>query len=396
VLLDGELVNACLMPALQLNGRSVVTIEGLGTQEDPDPVQRAFLEEGAVQCGFCIPGMVMAAHALLTWNPQPSRMEIRESLAGNLCRCTGYERVVKAVERAARSSPEGARAHLPGLRPARSLVDALSRLDRKGRELTPVAGATDLLADLRFGARPAGQLLLDLQSIPELGEIRHSGKILEIGASVTVTQILEDPTVGKQLPALRQAAAVFGSVAIRNRATLGGNLMSASPAADLPPVLLCLDARAVLVSLRGRREIPISDLYAGYRATIREPDELLEAVRIPLYSPDMRQVFYKVGTRRAQSIAKVSLAVRARIARGRSLTDVRLAAGSVAPTPILLGETSRWLEGRRVTPELAAEAGRRAMDEIQPIDDVRSVANYRKQVTGQLVRRFLIDQYSLP
>jgi carbon-monoxide dehydrogenase small subunit/xanthine dehydrogenase small subunit len=105
--------------------------------------------------------------------------------------------------------------------------------------------------------------------------------------------------VGRQLPALRQAASVFGAVAIRNRATLGGNLMSASPAADLPPVLLCLDARAVLTSLRGRREIPISDLYTGYRTTIREPDELLEAVRIPLVSPDMRQVFYKVGTRRA-------------------------------------------------------------------------------------------------
>lgn len=389
VMVDGELVNSCLVPAFQADGRSIVTIEGLGTEENPDPVQEAFLAEGGVQCGFCIPGMEMAAHAFLRRNPSPSQFEIRESLAGNLCRCTGYERVVAAVERAARSARVGP--HVVSRAPARSLDDVLAVLDRKGGFVTPVAGATDLLADLKLGGAPPGDVV-DVLGVPELAGVRRANGILEIGAAVTVTRLLEDPAVERDAPALRQAASVFGSMAIRNRATLGGNVMSASPAADLPPVLMALDARAVLASAHGRREIPIADLYAGYRATVREPDEILAAVRIPVGGVDTRQAFYKVGTRRAQSIAKVSVATRARLAPGGTLTDVRLAAGSVAPTTVLLADTANWLDGRRLTAELAREAAKVAMDEVQPIDDVRSTATYRKVVTGRLVSRFLQDE----
>jgi carbon-monoxide dehydrogenase small subunit/xanthine dehydrogenase small subunit len=389
-MVDGELVNSCLVPAFQVDGRSVVTIEGLGTEEDPDPVQEAFLAEGGVQCGFCIPGIVMAAHALLRRSPSPARVEIRESLAGNLCRCTGYERIVTAVERAAGRAPRAGMPVAPRA-PARSLDDVLALLDRRGGQVTPVAGATDLLADLKLGGAPPADVV-DVLGVPELAELRRANRTLEIGAAVTVTRLLEDPDVGQDAPALRQAASVFGSLAIRNRATLGGNVMSASPAADLTPVLMALDARAVLASTRGRREIPIADLYAGYRVTVREPDEILASVRIPVDSPVTHQAFYKVGTRRAQSIAKVSLAARTKLTPGGTLAEVRLAAGSVAPTTVLLADTARWLEGRRLTAELAREAGKVAMDEVRPIDDVRSTAAYRKVIMGRLISRFLKDE----
>jgi carbon-monoxide dehydrogenase small subunit/xanthine dehydrogenase small subunit len=429
VLLDGELVDSCLIPALQVAGRSVLTIEGLGTEESPDRVQRAFLEEGAVQCGICIPGMVLASYALLERNPRPQREEIRLALAGNLCRCTGYERIIRAVERASRMERRPAQAAVsvqgtvttdeaqasadhatlearsPVRPPAKmessrthpdalcdgSLADALRALAARKGDLVPIAGGTDLMTAIRLGP-PAPAELLDLSAYPELREVGTRDGILVIGAAVTLTRILEDPLIARHAPALRQSAEVFGAPAIRNRATLGGNLMSASPAADLPPVLLALDAAAIFVSATGERRVPLAELYLGYRRTARQPGEILHSVRVPLASRAARQGFYKVGTRRAQSIAKVSLGGWIELGRNRKIRSVRLAAGSVAPTPMLLRETAAWLDARRLAPELPAQAEAIAAAEVRPIDDVRSTAEYRRVVTGRLVRRFLEDQ----
>lgn len=438
VLIDGELANACLIPAVQLPGRSILTIEGLGRQEHPDRVQEAFLEEGAVQCGFCIPGMVMASYALLAKHPRPTREQIRIGLAGNLCRCTGYERIVRAVERAA--GMPGAAASTPERIEADDPADAVnamaapaSSLDAHWREtsfaagaLVPLAGGTDIMTGLQLGAEPPLRVL-DLSTIPELQEIALRGAIagpggasLEIGAAVTVSRLLEHSLVARHAPALQQAAELFGAPAIRNRATLGGNLMSASPAADLPPVLLALDAIAIFAGAEGEREVPLDRLYLGYRRTARRDGEILARIRIPLPavsaessptsiartpSRQHRQAFYKVGTRRAQSIAKVSLAGRLELSDDGTILLARLAAGSVAATPVLLWESAAWLEGQRL-PHRAqmpgtggrdenpffAEAQRRAAAEVQPIDDVRSTAKYRRVVTGRLVRRFLEDQ----
>ena len=446
VLIDGELVNACLVPAVQLPGRSVLTIEGLGSREHPDRVQEAFLEEGAVQCGFCIPGMVMASHALLEKHQRPTREQIRTGLAGNLCRCTGYERIVRAVERAAGMPPSApAAASPPASSPASSLAaapapsgaphdsclgDLLRGAVPDAGTPTPIAGGTDVMTGLQLGAEPPHRVL-DLSTYPELQEITlreasagPGGGDLEIGAAVTVSRLLEDPLVARHAPALQQAADLFGAPAIRNRATLGGNLMSASPAADLPPVLLALDAIAVFTGTEGEREVPLDRFYLGYRRTAGRDGEILTRLRIPLPappvpaslasipaspSPQHRQAFYKVGTRRAQSIAKVSLAGRLELCDDGTILLARLAAGSVAATPILLRETAAWLEGQRLSHRarmpgpggrdenpLFAEAERRAAAEVQPIDDVRSTAAYRRAVTGRLVRRFLEDQSPPP
>lgn len=422
VLLDGVLVNACLVPALQLDGVEVTTIEGLGTPEAPDPIQAAFVDEGAVQCGFCIPGMVMATRALLDREPRPDRARIRAELSGNLCRCTGYERIVRAVERAAERAPdraaevvatkaaEGAAGRARAVnratagrlvaKPAwstncgaqpRTLVEALRFMAAHEGRVTVIAGATDLMTNLRNGTTPAAELL-DLTRVEGLSGIRLGDSVIEIGATTTVAEILDSELLARHLPALARAAALFGAPAIRNRATIGGNILTASPAADLPPVLLALGARVALASAEGEREVPLNEFYLGYRRTALHSSDLLVAIRVPMPAPGTRQAFYKVGTRRAQSIAKVSVACASRVSPDGTITDVRIASGSVAPTPVLLRDAMVYLDGNTIEAATIAEAARRASDEVHPIDDVRSTAVYRQAVLGRLVARFLREE----
>jgi xanthine dehydrogenase small subunit len=414
VLLDGLLVNACLVPAFQLGGAHVTTIEGLGgpgepdRPGEPDTIQTAFVEEGAVQCGFCIPGMVMATRALLEREPRPGRSRIRAELSGNLCRCTGYERIVRAVERAAermtargtgsiarpamdlaaRAPESSASGRIEGGAVPRTLDDALRFVAARGGRVTAVAGATDVMTNLRLGAAP-GVGLLDLTRVEGLSGIRRHDSLIEIGATTRISEVLDSEIIGRDLPALRQAAALFGAPAIRNRATVGGNIIAASPAADLPPVLLALGARVALASATGHRELPLEEFYLGYRRTALRGDELLTAIRVPCPVPGTAQAFYKVGTRRAQSIAKVSVACAGRVAPDGTIAGVRIASGSIAPTPVLLRGVMAFLEGRPGGPETCAEAARRASGEVEPINDVRSTAGYRRTVVGRLVGRFV-------
>jgi len=407
VILDDKLVNACQVPVYQTHGRRLKTIEGLGTPEDPDPVQAGFVRTGGVQCGFCTPGLIMASRALLNETPAPSTPEIRTALAGNLCRCTGYGRVVEAVhwatlhEDGATSEPtaptpvtapvpspdDQAIIHLP-----ESVDGALDVLAGTGGETTVVAGATDLSVLMHLGlARPTA--LLDLSGIAELRRIEEEAGRVIIGAAVTYTDLIRSPLVNRDLPSLAEAARLVGAPAVQNVGTLGGNLVNASPGADAVPPLMALDATVRIASNRGTREVPVDMFYLDYRSCDLEPDELVTSVAVPLIHDRMKQAFYKAGTRRAQSIARVNLACRGRLDKLNRLRDVRLAAGSVAPTTLLLRETMTWLEGRQLTPqdlgETAREAAAVAAREVTPIDDVRSTAEYRRTVTGNLVARFL-------
>jgi len=407
VMVDGRLFNACQMPVYQAHGRRVVTVEGLGDAASPDPVQAAFVDEGAVQCGFCTPGLVMASRALLDETPTPGDAQIRTALAGNLCRCTGYGRVVEAVKRAAldgggepaAASPDGkiappipsdddaAVVHLPA-----DLAAALDVLAEAGGGATVVAGATDLSVLMHLGlARP--RIVLDVSRLPELRGIGIVGDRLEIGAAVTYAELMRSDLVAREFPSLVEAARLVGAPAVQNAGTLGGNLVNASPGADAVPPLLAHDAVVRTASRGGTREIPAEDFHTDYRVCDLRPDELVTAVALPLPHDRLRQAFYKAGTRRAQSIARVNLACRCRLDKLNRLRDVRLAAGSVAPTAVLLRETMAWLEGRQLTPQgredTCREAAALAAGEVTPIDDVRSTVAYRRTVTGNLVARFL-------
>jgi len=399
VVLDGRPVLSCLVPLAQCAGRAVETVEAIAAGPARDLVER-LVEAGGVQCGACTPGIVVTAWALLRDNPSASREQVREALAGNLCRCTGYEGIVRALATdggeppaAADPAATAAPAH-PGNGAPRTLDEALRRLAAEPG-LRPVAGGTDLMVcepEDRAGMPGA----LDLFALPELAGIReltegeHAGG-LEIGAAVTFTEIRRSPLVRARYPALAAAAAVVGGWQIQNRATIGGNAANASPAGDSLPVLLALDAEVVAVGADGERRIPYREFHTGYRRTALRPGELLTAFRLPPPPPGSRQAFRKVGTRAAQAISKVVVAALGRVDEGGRFDLFRLAAGSVAPTPVRLGAVEAAIAGRPADEATAALAGRLAAGSVTPIDDVRSTADYRRFALERVVRRMVLD-----
>lgn len=279
------------------------------------------------------------------------------------------------------------------LRPA-SLVEALRRLAEEP-DLLPVAGGTDLMVADRL-ARSARAGVLDVTRLPELGGVREVGGGLEIGAGVTFDALRRHPEVHRRFPALAAAAAEVGGWQIQTRATLGGNAANASPAGDSLPVLLALEATVIVAGAGGEREVPYDGFHVGYRETALRPGELIVRFRLPDPPAGSRQLFRKVGTRRAQAISKVVVCGVGRIGGDGRIDRLRLAAGSVAATPVRLRAAEAAGEGRPWSEELAAAVGRAAAGEVTPIDDVRSTAAYRAGVLERVVRRLVVDLGAAP
>jgi CO/xanthine dehydrogenase FAD-binding subunit len=235
---------------------------------------------------------------------------------------------------------------------------------------------------------------MDLTRIHELTGIRVTETSIRIGAATVFAELSTDPDVARELPAVAAMARRIGAVAIQNRATLGGNLVTASPAADSAPILMALGARLRLARRDGARVVPLDAFYPGYRRTTLAADELVVEIEVPRPAAGTVQRFVKVGTRRAQAISKVCLGAVGRLDAARRITHLRLAAGSVAATPVLLDTVASPLIGRRLDGEvdhaaLAALALRATRAAVSPIDDVRSTADYRRETLGRLVVGFL-------
>jgi len=258
--------------------------------------------------------------------------------------------------------------------------------------LTPIAGGTDVMVRITGELGPIPERLLDLSRLDELTGISLEPGRLVIGARTTYHEIRRSALVREHLPALVEMAATVGAAQIQNRGTIGGNVANASPAGDSLPVLLAADASVLVGSARGERLIAAADFFVSYRRTALAPDELILAIHVPL--PGGRVVrFRKVGTRRAQAISKVVLALAYRdhgAAAGWS--DVRVALGSVAPVPLRVAAAEAALEGARPTPEAADRAAEALAASITPIDDVRSTADYRRIVAARILHRLIREQ----
>ena len=256
----------------------------------------------------------------------------------------------------------------------------------------PMAGATDLLVQLTADLGPPPERVLDLWRLDALRGIGVDGTDLVIGALTTYTEMRDSALVREHLPVLAAAAATVGAAQIQNRGTLGGNVANASPAGDTLPVLLACDAVLVLGSVRGEREVAATDFFVAYRRTALATDELLLRVRFPM--PATREVrFRKVGTRRAQAISKVVLALAwQQDAPDAAWHTVRVALGSVAPVPVRAAATEAVLEGARPTLATADLAASTLAGELSPIDDVRSTADYRRAVAARILHRLLRDE----
>ena len=263
--------------------------------------------------------------------------------------------------------------------------------DGAGPAWRPVAGGTDLMVQVTGEIGEPPERVLDIWGIDELRGITVETDALVLGALTTYTEIRQSPLVAEFLPALVEAAATIGAAQIQNRGTIGGNAINASPAGDTLPVLLACGAEMVLGSAEGERTVDADDFWPAYRTTARRDDELLIRVRIPL-GRDRQVRFQKIGTRRAQAISKVVIALAWRaVTDGDPWTDVRVALGSVAATTVRAPVTEATLEGARPTRETADAAAAALVAEIAPIDDVRSTADYRQTVAGRVLHRLIRD-----
>ena len=384
-----DAVNACIALLGQLDGQSVRTVEGLrGPGGGPHPVQVAMAEADATQCGFCTPGFVMSALAHASSGGAADPDAIHEALAGNLCRCTGYRPIVEAMARIAGLaveppsapllSPRTTSAAFDGAFFAPRSLDELLALRVAHPEALLLAGGTDL-GLLASRERKPPKAVIHLLHVPELAVISASADQITIGAAATYEAAA--PTLIEAFPALRAYLSRLGSRQIRNMGTIGGNIGTASPIGDMPPVLLALEASLTLISPRGTREIPLDDFFLDYRKTELAPDEIIQSLSMPRLWEGETFHCDKVSKRRDQDISTVAGAYRVRIRNGR-IEDARLAFGGLAATP----RRARATEAALLKDGFAAAIAAVESD-FKPLDDWRGSAAYRRQVAANLLRR---------
>ncbi|MBO1767343.1 FAD binding domain-containing protein [Allobranchiibius sp. GilTou38] len=422
-------VNACLPPAVGYDGQEIVTAEGLGGSDGLHPVQEEMAHRGGSQCGYCTPGFVCsmaaeyyradrapAAHdadsatssttvAMDTGAETstdhehgPNGFDLH-ALSGNLCRCTGYRPIRDAAYALGRPSAQDPLAHrrsepAPEAVPTRvtdgvhefvrpsTLHEAMTLLG-DDRETRLVAGSTDwgVAANLLMARSP---VLVAIDRLHELRELHEGPDHVEIGAALTLSEI--ERRLDGRVPLLAELFPQFASRLIRNGATLGGNLGTGSPIGDSPPVLLALESQLVLASTRGERVVPLADYFTGYRRTIRDSDELIKAVRIPLPLA-ASAAFHKIAKRRFDDISSVAVAFAVDIEDG-VVRRARIGLGGVAATPLRAYETEAALEGRPWTLQTAQAAARVLGATGTPMDDHRASSRYRAAMLRTALLKF--------
>jgi xanthine dehydrogenase small subunit len=387
-----EAMNSCIALLGQIDGQSVRTVEGLrGPDGAPHAVQVAMAESDATQCGFCTPGFVMSAYAFAAGAEKPDLETIHDVLAGNLCRCTGYRPIVEAMTRIAGLAVEpatpppvrGVSAAFEGAFFAPRSLGELLKLRGAHRGALLLAGATDL-GLLASRSRKPPPSVIHVAHVPELTAISEDEGRITIGAAATYAEAM--PVLIRAYPALRTYLARLGSRQIRSLGTIGGNIGTASPIGDMPPVLLALEAKLKLVSMRGARELPLEDFFLGYRKTALAADEVIESLSMPRLWPG--EVFFcdKLSKRRDQDISTVAAGYRLRI-KGGKIEDVRIGFGGMAATPKRPAAVEKALQGQPFALVTFEAAARAVAADFQPIDDWRGSASYRLTAAANLLRR---------
>ncbi len=411
---DGRLryraVDSCLVFLPMIHGKQLITVENL---RDPSgtlhPVQEALVTSHGSQCGYCTPGIVMSLFALYKAAGRSSREEIEDALVGNLCRCTGYRPIVDAAREACshngidhftEKEPATLRL-LQGLpkdsiaietsqqryfRPS-SITEALAfKLKYPGAPV--IHGATDVALRVTKGHELL-DVVIDLSGLEELISIRDDGDALFVASGVCLTDLARHTR--EAYPALFQILEVFGSRQIRNLATLGGNLGTASPIGDTLPVLIAYGARVVLQNGDGKREVPLDAFFKGYRITARKNDELILGVIIPKVPAGVRVSSYKVSKRRDLDISTVSGGFRLDLDGTNQIRDLVVAYGGMADHVKRATKTEGFLRGKSWTRETVQQALPLLEKDFTPISDVRGSAAFRRSVARNLLLKFWLE-----
>jgi xanthine dehydrogenase small subunit len=389
-------INSCLIPAAGLAGGAIITIEGLARDQALHSVQQTMVTHGGSQCGYCTPGFVMSLYCA-----QQNATLSADSVEGNLCRCTGYASIRRAIV-ALQNTPATASAVIAfsgerePLQPAffrpRTIAQALA-LKSQFANARWLAGATDM--GLEFSHQNfAGNPIIALDDIAQLLSWHIDDQQIEIGAALPLTQIKS--ALQNIFPLLDQMLHWFAATQVRNRATIGGNLGTASPIGDLLPVLLALDADIVLSNLAGERTIQAADFFLSYRKTLLHDDELIRSVRIarhPAAGLRRVQASYKVGKRGSDDISIVAACFVLDVDADQRIVKARLAYGGVAAIPVRAFAAENAAVGLLFTADIARQLQPILRDAFKPLDDFRGTAHYRQQLIVNLWAKF-VSQYA--
>lgn len=422
-------INSCILFLATLDGRELITVESLKNRDgNLHPVQQAMLECHGSQCGFCTPGFVMSLFAHYKNHGTATRQEIDDALAGNLCRCTGYQSIVLAAQHMyeavvdnddakdedkdwlripnSRSGDAGSQevARVKALQALRRDDALLTGRDQRrflaaktasqlATMLNDNPGATILAGGTDVGLWVTKQFR-SLQTVIHIGQVADirdlvtDDAFINIGGAVSLSDAM--PVLIEYYPHLRDLLHRFASPPIRNAATLGGNVANGSPIGDSMPVLLALDAELILRSVDGQRNIPLTDFYIDYQKTALRPNEFVERIRIPKHTQSNLVRAYKISKRFDQDISAVCAAFRIQL-DGDIVADARIAYGGVAAIPKRAFATEQVLIGSPWTESSVSLAMQQISVDFQPISDMRASAEYRAQVSRNLLKRFWLD-----
>ncbi len=401
-------INSCIALLPMFAGREIITVDGLAEGEKLHPSQGCMVEHYGSQCGYCTPGFVVSLFEAYNRTDCATPAKLSDQLCGNLCRCTGYRPIRDAaLAMQAQRGPDAFSARLA--RPLAPLVGldyaaqgerffrptslaALFALKAEHPAALLVAGATEIGVDLNKKAK-AFPLLISTEAVPELMQIVETPTAWRIGAGATLTNV--EQALGAEYPSLQKMLAVYASRQIRSRATLGGNLATASPIGDSAPLLLTLDALLLLSSAGGDRSVALEDFFTGYRKTVLRADEVIREIILPrTTAANVRADYFKVSKRREMDISIVAGAFRVECDAAGVVTQARLAFGGVAATPVRALKAEAALLGKTLA-AATAEVAAVLRGEFTPIDDVRGGAEYRRGLIVSLWEKFAGGEQSL-
>ncbi len=399
-------LTSCLTAIGNIHQMHIVTVEGLNKPVGMNPVQQAMANENATQCGFCTPGFIVSITGFCLANATPSYEQAIASVDGNICRCTGY----KSIERALHTitglmQQKNGDVDLIAFLTAHQILPAyFATIHRRLQQLNLptnghtlhagpavyLGGGTDLYVQQheKMVASDIGFLLNN----PELKGITRQGNQCVIGASTTVTALMESAVFTSAVSGFNNFAKLVSSTPIRNIATLAGNFSNASPIGDLTVLFLALEATLQLREGDTTRQIPLQQFYKGYKTTDRAPQEYIEKIMFPIPAVRYLVNFEKVSKRRNLDIATVNTAIKIEL-KEDVVVRAALAAGGVAPVPAFLKNASALLKGQTINEELVSAVVSAAQQEVAPISDARGTALYKKQLLGQLIKAHFIELF---
>ncbi|MGJ7041146.1 xanthine dehydrogenase small subunit [Shinella sp. BE166] len=409
-----ESVNACIRLLGSMNATHVVTVEHLaGSDGVLHPVQQAMVDYHGSQCGFCTPGFVMSLYGLWLADPTPDRARIEKALQGNLCRCTGYEPIVRAAEAIATARPsavfdpiERTRAAVLAKLTAMAPTETIRISEGNGRVIVPaslddlagilaeepkatvVAGSTDVGLWVTKQFRDLNPVVF-INHLAELQSIEETVEGIRIGAGVTYSQAFA--ALCRVIPALRPLIDRIGGEQVRNMGTIGGNIANGSPIGDTPPPLIALSATLTLRSKDGRRELPLESYFIDYGKQDRRAGEFVESLFVPALPANTHFAVYKITKRRDEDISALCGAFRVTLSPDGTVTDARLCFGGMAGTPKRASNVEAALLGKSWT-EATIDDARAAFDaDYKPLTDWRATADYRMLAAKNLLTRFYLE-----